>query len=135
VGLTNEHFTSVDGGLVWSTPRALTGQPSKGFSLHADPWLETDRRGRFYLIYARVTSPGPGVRDYTPVIRRARGGGDSWSPPIAAGTTGADRPVLSVSPDGSRLVVATATGEVTGEGQYEHATSAPKKAEFFSNRA
>jgi hypothetical protein len=79
--------------------------------LEFDPWLETDRRGQFSLVY--VDAPHDGQNGLGLALCRSTDGARTWSTPesIASIAMGADRPVLGVSPDGNYWVVATSRTE------------------------
>lgn len=97
-------WRSGDGGASWEPVRELPGWP-EGAGFYGDPWLETDRRGRFYYVHLAVGRAPL-------VFRRSADGGKTWSPPVEV-AKGVDRPVLGVSPDGTRLVLAASMGEKT----------------------
>ncbi len=98
---------SCDRGSSWAMPANLTGQASAG-EVSFDPWLVTDRRGRFYCIHSRTS-------DGRPRLWRSRDGGLTWSetPPIESGWC--DRPVVAISSDGRRIAVAVSLSEKTDQ--------------------
>jgi hypothetical protein len=93
-------------GNAWAAPEFFEHEP-RGKVSEYDPWLETDRRGQFSLV--DVDSPqsdhGLGL-----ALRRSTDGTRSWSTPESI-VTGADRPVLGVSPNGAYWVVAASLSE------------------------
>jgi hypothetical protein len=96
-------WRSCDGGQSWENSRILEGSPQGEESL-GDPWLTTDRRGRFYYLYFSLSA---GV-----ALHRSSDGGRIWSSPVKVAEPG-DRPVLGISPDGRLLVVAASMSEKT----------------------
>lgn len=97
-------WRSDDGGRRWAGPTALQAWPG-GADVIFDPWLQTDHRGRFYLVRAatdmRTRAESPAV------FGRSLDGGVTWDTPSRVAELG-DRPVLAVSPGGRLLVMAAA---------------------------
>ncbi len=91
-------WRSDDRGDTWSLPVNLTNQAQDG-EVFFDPWLDTDRRGHFYFVHVLRS-------DGRPLIRRSKDAGLTWSHALSIPWKWCDRPVLSVSPNGRRLVVA-----------------------------
>lgn len=87
----------------WKSPEKLTNQAASG-AIHFDPWLETDKRGHYYVVYASRS-------DGRALVRRSKDAGVSWSTPFPIPWKSADRPVLGISPNGQRLVVAASMAE------------------------
>jgi hypothetical protein len=102
-------WRSPDGGESWQEALPLESYPNKPEQF-GDPWLETDRRGRFYYVGLSIVADSDTTRL---VFRRSRDAGQTWSAPIEVTKLGADRPVLGVSPNGRHLVIAASTGERT----------------------
>jgi hypothetical protein len=115
VVIAEEHFaghqiaqwTSYDGGGTWEGLRYLPHSPDDRVS--GDPWLATDRRGRFYCLFICITAP-KGLNAF----HRSCNGGKTWSPRISV-TPAGDRPLFGVSPDGKLLVTASSVVERTKE--------------------
>lgn len=101
-------WRSHDRGETWERFAPLEKRPKES---EFDPWLATDRRGRYYYVH---TSVGTEVGTDPPplVFRRSLDAGQTWSAPIEV-TKYADRPVLGISPDGTQLVIAASMGEKT----------------------
>ncbi|MHC5540183.1 sialidase family protein [Singulisphaera rosea] len=97
-------WRSADRGDRWNLPQNLTGRAADG-EIAFDPWLETDGRGHYYLVYG--LSPEGRV-----FVRRSKDAGQTWSDPLPIPSKGMDRPVLGISPNGNRLVVAGARTEI-----------------------
>jgi hypothetical protein len=87
----------------WSAPRTLENPPTASRFV-GDPWVETDRRGRFYLVDTFLS----GV-----VFWRSTDFGRTWKMPLTIAPR-ADRPVMGASPDGKHLVIAASLGERGG---------------------
>lgn len=111
-GTTNVPFSSDtllwqshDHGETWSAPVNLTNQAQDG-EVFFDPWLETDRRGRFYFVHVLRS-------DGRPFVRRSRDAGRNWSSALPINWRWADRPVMGISPNGQRLAVAASLAERT----------------------
>jgi len=99
-------WATKDGGRAWRGPIALDDRAAAP-GLIGDPWLQTDRRGRFFLVHADL----PGGRL---TFQRLVEPSSSWSEPgIVAGR--ADRPVLGISPDGKRLAIAASISAPTAD--------------------
>lgn len=101
-------WNSHDHGVVWSSWTNLTNR-SESDTIYFDPWIETDRRGHFYIIYSQT------IADGCPAIRRSKDGGRTWSNEITLPWTFCDRPVLGISPNGRDLIVAGNMSEKTDE--------------------
>ncbi|HEY0985220.1 sialidase family protein [Schlesneria sp.] len=96
-------WRSIDRGEMWGLPENLTARSTAG-ELRFDPWVETDRRGHYYAVY--------GLRsDGQTLFRRSANGGASWSHEMPIRWRHGDRPVLAVSPNGRRIVIAASMSE------------------------
>ncbi|SIO28406.1 hypothetical protein SAMN05444166_3482 [Singulisphaera sp. GP187] len=99
-------WCSNDRGRSWQQPVILENWPADS-AFMADPWLQTDRRGRLFLVHTTVP-------DGSLILRGSVDSGQSWHQPITV-AEGADRPVLGISPNGKRLVIAASISERTAE--------------------
>ena len=96
-------WRSVDRGESWEPPKNLTEKTSEG-ELCFDPWLETDGHGHYYFVHGFFP-------DGRPLIRRSKDAGKTWLDSLPIPWKSCDRPVLGISPDGKKLVVAGAMSE------------------------
>ena len=96
-------WRSVDRGETWGLADKMTSDTTKGEFL-CDPWLATDGQGQYYIVYGHAPEGRPG-------IRRSRDSGKTWSDPLLIPWTSCDRPVIAISPNGKRLIVASAMSE------------------------
>jgi hypothetical protein len=87
----------------WAAPRTLENPPTASRFV-GDPWVETDRRGRFYLVDTFLSGL---------VFWRSTDFGRTWKLPLTIAQR-ADRPVMGASRDGKHLVIAASLGEGTG---------------------
>lgn len=97
-------WRSANRGASWERPENITQMANKG-ELNFDPWLETDRRGHFYLVHALFS-------DGRPLVHRSKDFAMSWSKPLPIPWKTCDRPVLGISPNGKQIVVAAAMAEL-----------------------
>ena len=95
-----------DNGFRWSDPLPLKDWPPESHVLF-DPWIETDRRGRYYLVHGSLFGDGGSL-----VFRRSTDSAQTWSF-LKEVAKGADRPVLGISPSGKHLVIAASLAERT----------------------
>ena len=98
------HWYSPNHGRSWPEPRRIRAIPDD-HRLN-DPAMVSDRRGRAYFISISDSDPNVSPYHVDNVLRRSLDGGQIWEAPITLPVAG-DRPVLAVSPNGQRLVVAT----------------------------
>jgi hypothetical protein len=108
-------WRSEDRGESWKPPEKLTSQAMQG-AIHFDPWLETDKRGHYYMVYA-VRSDGRAI------VRRTKDSGITWSSQLPIPWKHADRPVMGISPNGQRLVVAASMTEKAADVSVDSLTS------------
>ncbi|QDV19138.1 BNR/Asp-box repeat protein [Gimesia panareensis] len=117
-------WRSIDRGETWTPPVNLTIQAQDG-EIFFDPWLETDRRGHYYFIHVLRS-------DGRPFLRRSKDSGQTWSSVLPIEWKSCDRPVLSVSSNGRRLVVASSLGEIVDHGPADHTRNQPTNFRFPS---
>ena len=97
------HWCSPNHGRSWPEPRRIRAIPD-GYRLN-DPAMAADRRGRAYFVCISDSDPNVSPVQVDNVLCRSLDGGQIWQAPITLPVAG-DRPVLAVSPNGERLVVA-----------------------------
>lgn len=102
------HWRSVDGGRTWTEPVPLSQWTKEHFL--ADPWLQTDGRNRFFIVYCGVKNLATDREPIGAVFQRSADDGASWERPVIVWPS-VDKPVLAVSPSGRRLVVACEANE------------------------
>ncbi len=100
-------WSSRDGGVSWEAPFKIPLLSKE--EIFADPWLATDRRGRFYSIVICCDESKP-IPEVLNAFYRSCDRGHTWSPRILVTPSG-DRPVLAVSANGKLLVAASMAGE------------------------
>lgn len=98
-------WRSEDRGETWGAANNLTQKAQVG-ETYFDPWLETDRRGRFYMVYGHRS-------DGRPLVRRSQDSGVTWSAELPIPWGQCDRPVMAVSPSGRTLAIAGSLSEKT----------------------
>lgn len=80
----------------------LENWPAKA-RFNGDPWMQTDGRGRFFLVHTTLDGG-------TLAVRRSNDFAENWSTPQEVAQR-ADRPVLGISPSGKHLVIAASMVE------------------------
>lgn len=108
-------WRSTDQGKSWGPPTAMPNWPAD-YNFMGDPWLQTDRRDRFQMVYVSIhfsADINASATGYL-VFRRSLDAGQTWPHPIEVAKD-ADRPVLGVSPNGKNLVIAATMGERTAD--------------------
>ena len=96
-------WRSIDRGDTWLPPKNLTSRSTAG-DFRFDPWIETDRRGHYYSVYCSRS-------DGLTIFRRSADSGVSWSQELPIRWVHGDRPVLGISPNGRRIVIAASMSE------------------------
>lgn len=87
----------------WSAWQTLEKWPAEAHFV-GDPWIQTDRRGRFFLVHTCLDG---GIL----AIRRSTDFAATWSAAREIAKL-ADRPVVGISPSGKHLVIAASMVEV-----------------------
>ncbi|MBL8817326.1 MAG: hypothetical protein JNL58_14970 [Planctomyces sp.] len=113
-------WRSSDRGVTWDLPRNLTNLAKSG-KIEFDPWLESDRRESYYSVYASRA-------DGSIVFCSSHDGGKVWAEGRRLLWRHADRPVLGISPDGMRLVIAASMAELAADASTD--VLDPKAADF-----
>jgi BNR repeat-like domain len=108
-------ITSSDGGVVWSTPSAITSNPGDEY----DPFIHYDStRKRLWLIYAKWHDDQGGNRNDV-VVRHKDCASCAWSTPANVAADGANDywiPSILVLQDGSILAFYTKNGSESSAG-------------------
>jgi hypothetical protein len=86
----------------WSEAATLDNGSSQS-KFFGDPWMQTDLRGRFYLVYIDLD-------EGRLAFRRSTDQCQTWSTPTVISRY-ADRPVLGISPSGKHVVIAASLAE------------------------
>ena len=93
-------WRSSDRGVTWSEPGSMGNDRDMW-----DVWLQADPRGGFLAAHCQ-RFPAPTPHDESQVVfRRSDDGGQTWEGTQILGPKKTDKPVLAVSPSGSRLAV------------------------------
>ena len=105
-------WRSTDGRGLWSEAQQLHPRPDES-RYQGDPWLQTDRRGAFYVTYLKYG----GLGGLVSAIQKSDDGGKTWKLPKSVDNpefANHDKPVLAISPDGGKLVLGSIVDKSVG---------------------
>jgi hypothetical protein len=120
---------SVDGGVSWSTPIAISPSVPSNARVVQGSMPAVGPDGTVYVAYYDSTSDGWLLGNYQIIVRSSRDGGVTWSPPVVAATLpevdytlpptnfrawGTMFPIIAVGPNGFVYIVTGSRGATAG---------------------